>query len=156
MEQLINSRIEATATLNEKYRKELDERNRELGELVALHNEIKVGLVGKRISTTRRKPEVIGMIKSQTTYEWTLEEIDEHDDVICSDFSDTLDRYREYIGKSGYAVGLVRDVYTNIDAGINADHPDRQWAYFDENGQFPEQFDGGAKVPQKYLKEAIK
>jgi hypothetical protein len=99
------------------------------------------------------------MIKSQTTYEWTLEDIDEHGDVISSDHSDTLDRFREYIGKAGYAVGLVRDVYTNIDIQggyCTADHPDRQWAYFDEIGQFPEQFDGGAKVPIKYLKEARK
>ena len=80
-------------------------------------------------------------------YEWIVEEVDQHDDII-----DTFAWYtpQEMIAAIKhpiadglhYEFGVVRDSISNDGELI-----DRQWAYV-ENGKLPDEFDGGSKVPK--------
>ena len=100
----------------------------------------------------------------KTSYEWTRETLSTDDpntpreevDIIDSDFRNEseggLEDFRQYIGNPSYRVGLVRDIHDTRDGNLE----DRTWAYFDNTGAFPDQFEDGTKVPQKYLKEARK
>ena len=92
------------------------------------------------------------------SYEWTVEAVtaDEYGDVIDNDFRDT---YREAVKSaesmgtqhpgSEILIGLVRDRHNDIDKDLE----DRQWAYLDEDGKLPKEFDGGARVPVRYIRE---
>jgi hypothetical protein len=90
-------------------------------------------------------------------YEWVTEEVEDTDlenevDVISMIHYDTFRKAAERAedlraqGKQAM-VGLVRDVGNEID-GLT----DRQWAYI-EDGQLPEKFDGGARVPKRFMVE---
>lgn len=98
---------------------------------------------------------------SRTTYEWTLEYIDEHGDIIDADFDTKLadlikgQRYKEGEDFGGEVVrridiGLVRD-YGNDEDGLI----DRQHAYI-KDGAFPVKFDGGAAVPTRFALEMLR
>ncbi len=85
-------------------------------------------------------------------YEWVVEEWDDNENIInlnhSDDFASALRRFHELESEGiEVSIGLVRDRWTEAD-GVE----DRQWAYL-ENGVLPIEFDGGAKVPQKFLKE---
>lgn len=83
------------------------------------------------------------------TYEWTVEETDEHGDIIDTAAWDTArDAYAHLARRDGeLSLCLVRHVHD--DAGNLVD---RQWAYLD-GGELPEKFDGGARVPKRYREE---
>lgn len=85
-------------------------------------------------------------------YEWLVEEVDEHGDIIDTYTWDTasamFDAMRESIAAGlCYHFGIVRDTVRDDGELI-----DRQWAYA-ENGKLPDEFDGGAKVPKRMVTE---
>lgn len=83
-------------------------------------------------------------------YEWQLEDVDEYGD-IQDLFSFNTREALEIAGKmyppeyDHYDYCLVR-MQGNQAEGLQ----DRQYAYFDLGGKIPEEFDGGAKVPDKF------
>lgn len=85
-------------------------------------------------------------MKTKVVYEWSLETIDENEDIIDSDFSDKP--FAE-IGET-QRMCLVRNEGNEID-GLT----DRYWAYV-VDGKLPEYFEDGSgyeidiKVPDKY------
>lgn len=84
--------------------------------------------------------------RSRVYYEWTAEREDEWGDIQDSNFADTLAALLPF-AKEGWALGLVRNVGCESE-GVE----DRQWAY-PKDGVLPERFDGGSKVPQRFLAE---
>lgn len=89
-------------------------------------------------------------MKTEISYEWTLEEI-EDGDIIDSDFSETLSFDKHYL--VGNDLGLVRSEGNEEDGKT-----DTVWAYV-KNGKLPEYFSDsmgvtmGIKVPQRFHKE---
>jgi hypothetical protein len=103
----------------------------------------------------------------RTSYEWTLETLGNYDgtpikgtpdeelDIIDSDFRDEtngLDDFRQYIGKIGFRVGLVRDTHDTRDGYL----VDRTWAYFNPDGKLDTHFrsaNGRAitSVPKRFI-----
>lgn len=90
-------------------------------------------------------------------YEWIVEEVEETGvenevDVIDVNHWDT---YRQAVQRADMLraegkqvqIGLTRDSGDETD-GLQ----DRQWAYL-EDGRLPPQFDGGARVPQRFHAE---
>lgn len=89
-------------------------------------------------------------------YEWVIEPEDNDGDIIEVSHRDTLrealedaDAYLENPEVADVAIGLVRDAGDEIE-GVQ----DRQWAYLEDNGELPYEFDGGARVPQRFHEEA--
>lgn len=86
-------------------------------------------------------------------YEWVIEEVDEHGDIQSVNHADTFHKAIQVAAATQVPegwhvdVGLVRDRWTEED-GVE----DRQWAYL-EDGKLPQEFDGGAMVPVKFLKQ---
>ena len=82
-------------------------------------------------------------------YEWTLEDVDENDDVVESHQFESRKEMIEFAGSNDptdhWDFCLVRN-QGNQAEGLK----DRQWAYFDRGEVVPEKFDGGAVVPAKY------
>jgi len=91
-----------------------------------------------------------------TYYEWiveTVEDLGENEvDVIDTNAWDTYEEARKDAqalmaqGKQTM-IGLTRNVGDEVD-GLQ----DRQWAYI-EDGELPGEFDGGARVPQRFQRE---
>src|SRR6185436_2555772 len=90
-------------------------------------------------------------------YEWVTEEVEDTGvenevDVMGMFHSDTYSKALEYAelyrskGKQAM-IGLVRDRWDEV-YGLE----DRQWAYL-EDGQLPERFDGGARIPKRFTVE---
>lgn len=92
------------------------------------------------------------------SYEWTAEAVDEYGDIQDNAFADTYagikDSLCAAISEPGFTIeiGLVRNRWNDIDGDLE----DRQWAYIDEDGQLPSSFDGGAKVPKRFLAEVAR
>jgi hypothetical protein len=94
-----------------------------------------------------------------TRYEWIVEEIDEHGDIVDTSAWDTAadalaqaDLLRLSV-PSGWSVdvGLTRNV-GNDDEGLTG----RSWAYLDAEERLPAAFtdgDADAPVPQRYVRE---
>ena len=83
-------------------------------------------------------------MRSKVSYEWTLETM-EGEDVAELDFADSLSEYSTVNPSQRHV--LVRD-WGNENQGLQ----DRQWAYV-EGWRLPDEFDGGAKVPQRFQSE---
>lgn len=84
-----------------------------------------------------------GGIQLTVSYEWTAEEVDQHGDIVDSDFADKLSDLAPYDGRQ---IGLVRNVENDAD-GVT----DRTWAY--PAPDMPEYFENGLKVPARYAVE---
>lgn len=85
----------------------------------------------------------------ETYYEWGAEHNDDDENINDCDFFDKLaDAVAFIAGVPGWEIVLVRNVGSDSE-GVE----DRQWAYPDADGNLPEHFDGGAKVPQRFHKE---
>ena len=85
-------------------------------------------------------------------YEWVVEEVDSDGDIVETAAWDTLSDCRKQMAKVNepgchWELCLVRNQGNN-DQGLQ----DRQWAYV-VDGELPDEFDGGAIVPKKYLAE---
>lgn len=83
----------------------------------------------------------------EIVYEWDWEKLDANGDVVDHHHSDKPeDKPFDGIGQ----MVLVRD-YWDSDQGLK----NRQWAYVGvpERGKMPERFDGGAIVPEKYIRQ---
>lgn len=81
----------------------------------------------------------------KTYYEWTSELVDEHDDITDVEFSDKLSDLLPILSSERVAL-LLR-------VGDDADGEKyREYAYI-ANGELPEEFDNGRKVPQRYHRE---
>ena len=81
-------------------------------------------------------------------YEWIVEEVDKHGDIIeitaWSAPEQMIAAIKQPIADGlHYEFGVVRDSIRDDGELI-----DRQWAYV-ENGKLPAEFDGGSKVPKK-------
>ena len=88
------------------------------------------------------------LIATRVYYEWVLEELDQHEEIVDLRFADSLaDLLKEADGIPKHDLALVRNTYTEID-GIT----DRQYAYLAE-GKLTE-MEGGAHIPKRYLEEA--
>jgi hypothetical protein len=85
-----------------------------------------------------------------TFYEWVVEHVDEHGDIVDVFHGDKLAAVLPWVGAapSGFRadIGLVRD---QLDRNDNLD---RSWAYVDEDG-LAEEFDNGRRVPKRFLAE---
>lgn len=79
----------------------------------------------------------------RTTYEWCWRQVDEHGDVIELYHSDKL-REQPFDGLG--ELELIRDVGDEFEGLV-----DRQYADFADS--ISTHFDGGAKVPQRFIKE---
>ena len=78
-------------------------------------------------------------------YEWVAEEIDESENIVDTNFADRLSDVLRYRAPNVH-IGLVRTVGCDSE-GVEY----REWAYPDPD--MPERFDGGSKVPQRFLAE---
>lgn len=86
-------------------------------------------------------------------YEWVVEEVNADEDIVETDAYPTAaaaltHAHRRPAPGCRFDVGLVLNIGDD-DRGLQ----DRQWAYIDDAGFLPEQFDGGARVPQRFAKE---
>ena len=72
-----------------------------------------------------------------TVYEWVIEAIDEHGDIVDVDHRDTRAEAEASIaGAPGrHDLGLTRDVFDEVDGLI-----DRTWAYVQADGTLPTYF----------------
>lgn len=91
-------------------------------------------------------------MKNEIKYEWSIEEVDEHGDIVHSDFSETLNAFsKEQVTEN--ALCIVRNEGNEAN-GLEG----RLWAYV-KNFKLPEHFssaigeEDGPKVPQKFHKE---
>lgn len=105
------------------------------------------------------------MTKQQTTYEWDIEVVDqETGDILEHHFSDKCPGIPS---EPNCHLVLVKNVFRPIDEELAArikkqfgpNHPipemdlhNREWAYV-ENGKLPAEFDGGSKVPVRFIRE---
>lgn len=79
--------------------------------------------------------------RTKTSYEWVAEKLDEHGDIEECVYLKT----REEAEQIGGEIALCRRVHYLADG----DEKDRQYAYL-ENGEVPREFDGGARVPNRF------
>ena len=95
------------------------------------------------------------------TYEWDVEEVDLHEDIVdhhhCDDLKPLLDHFGSAITtRTGtFRLVLVRDVGNDVDGLI-----DRHWAYV-RNGELPQFFSDGLtdvrhRVPARFHRELIR
>jgi hypothetical protein len=85
-------------------------------------------------------------------YEWIVEEVDAHGDIIDTSAFPTAAQalgYARHAPGAGWhwEIGLTRNVGDD-DVGLQ----DRQWAYISE-GKLPTHFDGGASIPHRFRRE---
>lgn len=99
---------------------------------------------------------------TKTDYEWTIESVDRHGDIIESDFADTLQELLDrYPGAKHCDVALVRTTHEYCVAGSERGYNgvvDRSWAYV-SGGCLAERFAGGIRnptVPKRYRREFAK
>lgn len=90
----------------------------------------------------------------RVTYEWVVEEVDEHGDIQDTDCWDTAAdalRAMQHSPEDGlhYEWGLVRDTW---DAADPCDLVLRQWAYVTDDS-LPHTMDEGATVPKRFHAE---
>ena len=85
-------------------------------------------------------------------YEWACEEwTEDRSDVLENYFDERVLRCLETSKQlQTFSIVLVRDVYCETEGLI-----ERSWAYVD-NGELPEEFTGGAKVPKRFVAELAK
>jgi len=99
------------------------------------------------------------LTRSRTEYEWGVEFVidDEYEDI---DYTLHFDSFAEAKQEAeepreGYryrhVIVLIRDQGSE-DRGVT----DRQWAYLQEDGTLPEEFDGGNRVPKRFHQEVAK
>jgi hypothetical protein len=87
-------------------------------------------------------------------YEWDIEVLDEHGDIEDHDFQDNYPGTQDDPEKNvvvlvkSYARGLSGDEYSFF-------IEDRTWAYI-KDGELPEEFQDGTRVPQRFHKEVAK
>ncbi len=90
---------------------------------------------------------------TQTSYEWDLEAVDEHGDIIDHDFRD---KFPGLPTEDNVSLVLVR----NVGEGYRSDPTsfdliDRAWAYV-KDGKLPAEFDSGDLVPKRFHRELQK
>lgn len=84
-------------------------------------------------------------------YEWVVEMVDEHGDIMDPLFFDHIDEAVFQFaaplpdGVHHFDFGLKRDVGNNDD-GLQ----DRQYVYLTDEGKLPDTFEDGATVPQRF------
>ena len=85
-----------------------------------------------------------------TLYEWVVEHIDEHGDIVDVFHGDKLAAVLPWVGEAPSGcrsdIGLVRD---EVDSRGKLY---RSWAYVDADG-LAEEFDNGRRVPKRFLAE---
>lgn len=87
-------------------------------------------------------------------YEWVIEDVDEHDDIINVDHADTYAQAQRSAalplsdGIVRRDVGLVYNLVNEIEKTTL----ERAWAYI-EDGKLPATFDNGRAVPKRFRKE---
>ena len=79
----------------------------------------------------------------KTIYEWIAEQMD-GEDILDLRHADTL---KELNPEEGEVVGLTKDIGSESE-GVE----DRTWAYLDADGNLPEKFENGSRVPKRFRK----
>lgn len=96
-------------------------------------------------------------MRTKTFYEWTVEQVDSFGDIIETSGVPKLAEAMRHapdpedlaaLNCTHFDLVLVRDVFNAEDGDLE----DRQWAYV-QDGELPEEFDGGTRVPAQYRKE---
>lgn len=85
-------------------------------------------------------------MKSETYYEWVIEDLSEHGDI---ENTQAFDKFYEAFKRRGdrFALGLTLNVGNQLE-GVTF----RDWAYI-EKGELPDCFEGGDKIPERFRKE---
>ena len=97
------------------------------------------------------------LTRSRTSYEWGVELVidDEHEDIDDTFYFDSFAEAKREAEKprEGYrsVIVLIRDQGSE-DRGVE----NRQWAYLEDDGTLPEEFDGGNRVPKRFHQEVAK
>ena len=97
------------------------------------------------------------LTRSRTSYEWGVELVidDEHEDIDAPLYFDSFAEAKQEAEKprEGYRneIVLIRDQGSE-DRGVE----DRQWAYLEDDGTLPEEFDGGNRVPKRFHQDVAK
>ena len=90
------------------------------------------------------------IMRNKITYEWTLEILDDYDDIVDVHFFETLCNlliFKQDIDDVNCDVGIVKHLGNDADGIV-----DREYAYINR-GKLPEKFDGGYSVPKRFKKE---
>jgi hypothetical protein len=91
----------------------------------------------------------------RVSYEWDYESFDEYGDIIDHDWRAECPGLPT---EPNINLVLIRDVHRGLpgdDFNMSADLESRSWAYV-KDGQLPDEFDCGTKVPQRFHKEFAK
>jgi hypothetical protein len=97
------------------------------------------------------------LTRSRTAYEWGVELVidDESEDIDDTFYFDAFAEAKQEAEKprEGYrnVVVLIREQGSES-LGVT----DRQWAYLEEDGTLPEEFDGGSRIPKRFHQEVAK
>ncbi len=93
----------------------------------------------------------------RTTYEWVIETVDEHDDIVDCEYWDedqlaqAVQWFNDKETPEGGRVdfGLCRTVGDNIEGEV-----DRAYAYRNADGSWPSKFDSGDAIPKRLTAKA--
>ena len=95
------------------------------------------------------------LMRSRTSYEWGVELVIDDEDIEDTFHFDSFAEAKQEAEKprEGYrsVIVLIREQGSE-DRGVE----DRQWAYFEDDGTLPEEFDGGNRVPKRFHQEVAK
>lgn len=87
-------------------------------------------------------------MRNQTTYEWVCELEDDYGDIVDCRFGDTREQV-EGFKEDGFTcrIALVKHEGNQIDGEVA-----RGYAYVDENGGLPDEFDGDCdpRIPKRF------
>lgn len=92
-------------------------------------------------------------MRTEVKYEWSIETVDEHGDIVDCDFSDTLAAFKDEWPVPNVELALLRR-----EGSESQGETDRLWAYI-KDGKLPETFSDAwgapvsVNVPKRFHKE---
>jgi hypothetical protein len=88
-------------------------------------------------------------------YEWDIESLDIHGDIIDHDFKSSFPGPRDF-DATGEVVVLVKSYARGLSGREDSFMiEDRTWAYL-EDGKLPEEFEDGTRVPKRFHAEVAR
>ena len=112
----------------------------------------------EKLFTIPRKPRK-KQYPVRTAYEWDLEIVSMEGEAIDHIF---VDRLKDLQTHGEYGVHETGHLGIDIEEGPfffwlvlvrSQEEGPREWAYLNSDGTFPEEFDGGSRVPKRFLQE---
>jgi len=101
----------------------------------------------------------LGIEGQMTNYEWVVEPVDKHQDIIDPHFFDKLSEALEFASTSTYDnevrvdIALKKDVWLDAEGLQSRRYNYIHLSYPDEWSSFDGYFEDGSQVPKKYLTE---